>query len=69
VSLLQPLCDPCWERRSPGVYCLANHGAVRLCPEDRRLERCALCGKGTLCGLWVLLEAGEARYPHEERCG
>jgi len=58
LSWRAALCERCWEREYPGV------SPVRLKQPD--WEQCALCGEGTMSGIYVRLDPAEQSYPKEK---
>jgi hypothetical protein len=59
---LQPLCQACWENLHP-------HGdqPSRRPFAERHVERCCICGRETLAGIYALYRPAAVPYPTQER--
>lgn len=54
----QPICEACWEKRSPGRV------PVRVPAAD--VETCGYCGRETRSGVYVRDNPGEVPFPRAE---
>lgn len=58
LSWTQPICDPCWSSRFPGLE------PTRLFTKPQ--ERCSFCGETTKSGVYVRASPAEVPYPAEK---
>jgi hypothetical protein len=57
MSWTQPICDPCFSTQEP------SRDPVRLQPHAREVERCCMCGRDTLSGIYVRRDPSKVPYP------
>lgn len=59
MNWTQPMCDPCWARRQPGI------DPVRIKAQYAVEERCAFCGAHTRSGIYVRVDPRTVLYPRD----
>ena len=57
MSWTQPICDLCWAREEPG------REPTRLLPHAREIEKCCICGRDTLSGIYFRRDPATVPYP------
>lgn len=57
MSWNQPFCDLCWRQEE------GDREPTRLAPQFRCIERCCMCGKDTLSGVYARRDPALVYFP------